>query len=287
MTRLLSNILKRGSAVYQEERIIDYNQILKEKIKSFTELSEKNKKRMGADGFVSGLDVPVLEIDDDNFEGLSAEELLQAATVEKETEEDILNNARKEAAEIIDDANKKAKDIVKQAKEEAQAVLREAQESGYKDGVISAQNEYQNMSMQLENDYANKSQQLESEYQKLRDELEPDLVNTLVDVFAKVTHTIAEDNKEVVLHLINNVVKNVENSHEFTIRVSPEDYEFVINNQGKIYCSMSNEVNLEVIQDTSLKSSECIVETDTGVFNCSLDIELNNLIKEIKLLSCI
>ena len=75
---------------------------------------------MGADGFVSGLDVPVLEIDDDNFEGLSAEELLQAATVEKETEEDILNNARKEAAEIIDDANKKAKDIVKQAKEEAQ-----------------------------------------------------------------------------------------------------------------------------------------------------------------------
>ena len=67
-------------------------------------------------------DVPVLEIDDDNFEGLSAEELLQAATVEKETEEDILNNARKEAAEIIDDANKKAKDIVKQAKEGHQDV---------------------------------------------------------------------------------------------------------------------------------------------------------------------
>lgn len=287
MTRLLSNILKRGSTVYQEERIIDYNQILKEKIKSFTELSEKNKKRMDADGFVSGLDAPVLEIDDDSLEGLSAEELLQAATIEKESEEDILNNARQEAAQIIDDANNQAKNIVKQAKEEAKDIKNEAQQSGYNDGVISAQNEYQSMSEQLESDYANRSQQLEQEYQSLRENLEPDLVNTLVDVFAKVTHTIAEDNKEVVLHLINNVLKNVENSHEFTIKVSPEDYEFVVNNQGKIYCSMSNEINIDVVQDASLKSSECIVETDTGVFNCGLDIELNNLIKEIKLLSCI
>ncbi len=287
MTRLLSNILKRGSAVYQEERIIDYNQMLKEKIKSFTELSEKNKKRMDADGFENGLDVPVLELDDDNLGGLSAEELLQAATVEKESEEDILNKARQEASQIVDDANNQAKNIIKKAKEEAQNVLNEAQENGYNDGVASAQSQYQSMSIQLENDYANKSKQLESEYQKLRDDLEPDLVNTLMDVFAKVTHTIAEDNKDVVIHLINNVLKNVENSHEFTIKVSPDDYEFVVNNQGKIYCATPNEVNIDVVQDASLKSSECIVETDTGVFNCSLDIELNNLIKEIKLLSCV
>lgn len=279
----MSNILKKGSAVYKEERIIDYNEILKEKIKSFTELSEKNKKRMDSDGFVNGLDAPVIEVDDDTSDaGLS-----QAATLESESADDIINNARQEADDIIDEANKQAEIILSEAKGQAEEVQSEAHENGYNEGLLSAQNEYNDKAMQLENEYNAKVSELEEQYSKMREEIEPDLVNTLMDVFEKVTHTIAEDNKEIVLHLINNVMKNVDNSHEFVIKVSPEDYQFVADNQGKIYCAMSSEVNLEVVQEASLKSSECIIETDTGVFNCSLDIELNNLIKEIKLLSCI
>lgn len=279
----MSNILKKGSAVYKEERIIDYNEILKEKIKSFTELSEKNKKRMDSDGFVNGLDAPVIEVDDDmSYAGLS-----QAATLESESADDIINNARQEADDIIDEANKQAEIILSEAKGQAEEVQSEAHENGYNEGLLSAQNEYNDKAMQLENEYNAKVSELEEQYSKMREEIEPDLVNTLMDVFEKVTHTIAEDNKEIVLHLINNVMKNVDNSHEFVIKVSPEDYQFVADNQGKIYCAMSSEVNLEVVQEASLKSSECIIETDTGVFNCSLDIELNNLIKEIKLLSCI
>ena len=68
--------------------------------------------------------------------------------------------------------------------------------------------------------------------------------------------------------------------------VSPEDYKFLTNNQGKIYCAVSKEINLDIVADTTMKKNECIIETDAGVFDCSLDIELNNLIKDIKLLSC-
>ena len=45
-------------------------------------------------------------------------------------------------------------------------------------------------------------------------------------------------------------------------------------------------INLDIVADTTMKKNECIIETDAGVFDCSLDIELNNLIKDIKLLSC-
>ena len=37
------------------------------------------------------------------------------------------------------------------------------------------------------------------------------------------------------------------------------------------------------VQDMALKQNECMIETDSGVFNCSLDVELHNLIKQIKL----
>ena len=86
--------------------------------------------------------------------------------------------------------------------------------------------------------------------------------------------------------LISNVLKNAETSNDFVIKVSPEDYKFLTNNQGKIYCAVSKEINLDIVADTTMKKNECIIETDAGVFDCSLDIELNNLIKDIKLLSC-
>ena len=69
-------------------------------------------------------------------------------------------------------------------------------------------------------------------------------------------------------------------------RTSPDDYSFLINNQGKIYCAMSREVNIDIVEDVTLERNQCMIETNTGIFNCSLDIELNKLINNIKLLSC-
>ena len=140
--------------------------------------------------------------------------------------------------------------------------------------------------LELEQQHAQLVKQLEEDYEQRRNDMEPQIVEALLAVFTEVTHTVSEDNKEIVLHLINNVLKNVENSHSYSIKVSPDDYNFVLNNQGKIYCAMNNEVNLDIVQDMALKQNECMIETDSGVFNCSLDVELHNLIKQIKLLSC-
>ncbi len=282
MTRLLSNVLKRGSAVYQEERIIDYNEILKEKVRTMAELSERNRNRMDADGFVNGLEAEVIEETD----YIDSDDTLEASSLEDDTSVSV-EQANIEAQEIIQDANEQAQSILADAQDEAENIKLQSKEQGYQEGIAQAQSEFYDKEQALEQDYVQKKQALEEEYNQLKAQIEPDLVNVLVDVFAKVTKTIAEDNKDVVLHLVNNVLENVEPSHEITIKVSPDDYQFMVNNQGKIYCAMTADTNLEIIQDTNLQSSECLIETDSGVFNCSLDIELNNLIKEIKLLSCI
>jgi flagellar assembly protein FliH len=80
---------------------------------------------------------------------------------------------------------------------------------------------------------------------------------------------------------------NAETSREFVIKVSPDDYNFLVQNQGKIYCAMSKDVQIDIVEDLSMTKNQCIIETDTGVYDCSLDIQLHNLIKEIKLISCI
>ena len=179
-----------------------------------------------------------------------------------------------------------AEEILAQAQAKAGQIREEAKQEGFNSGTIESERQLTEKKQELEQQHAQLARQLEEDYEQRRNDMEPQIVEALLAVFTEVTHTVSEDNKEIVLHLINNVLKNVENSHSYSIKVSPDDYNFVLNNQGKIYCAMNNEVNLDIVQDMALKQNECMIETDSGVFNCSLDVELHNLIKQIKLLSC-
>ena len=194
----------------------------------------------------------------------------------------IIENASNEAQSIKDEAN----EILAQAHMEADRLLQEAKKQGYQQGAEGARQEYEDKAAQLARDYEAKAEQLTNEYEQLKAAIEPELVNTITDVFRKVTRVVSDDNQDIILGLIGNVLKNAETSNDFVIKVSPEDYKFLTNNQGKIYCAVSKEINLDIVADTTMKKNECIIETDAGVFDCSLDIELNNLIKDIKLLSC-
>ena len=186
----------------------------------------------------------------------------------------------------IQNINAEAEEILAQAQAQAGQIREEAKKEGFNSGTIESERQLTEKKQELEQQHAQLARQLEEDYEQRRNDMEPQIVEALLAVFTEVTHTVSEDNKEIVLHLINNVLKNVENSHSYSIKVSPDDYNFVLNNQGKIYCAMNNEVNLDIVQDMALKQNECMIETDSGVFNCSLDVELHNLIKQIKLLSC-
>lgn len=201
--------------------------------------------------------------------------------------EDIINAANEEAERIIKEANNKAQEILNEANNNLEELRSDAEQSGYNDGCIKAEAKIEEMRQELEKDFNARVEKLEQEYQEKKANIEPELVDILTDVFKKVTLTVAEDNQEIIMHLINGVMRNADSSHNFIIKVSPDDYKFLINNQGKLYVAMSKEVNIDILEDPTMKRNECIIETDTGVFNCGLDIELDNLIKDLKLLSCI
>ncbi|WP_287386679.1 FliH/SctL family protein [Lachnospira sp.] len=374
MTKSLSNLLKRGSIINKDERVIDYNEIIQKKIEALSE----SYARRDEDGFVNGLDADYIDYDDyendedidslledgegheEDYSELTAdvdeelqrlynlenmgfdddispeerdailqtrerrkqallekkEELIEEARklrgkskpkerqarsasrptsnitteslaqINKQSEE-ILAAANEEAERILEEARQMAEGIVNKANEETEAIKNDAAQSGYNDGCIKAEAKIEEMRQELDNEYNQRKEELEREYEEKKANIEPELVDILTDVFKKVTLTVAEDNQEIIMHLINGVMRNADSSHNFIIKVSPDDYKFLINNQGKLYVAMSKEVNIDILEDPTMKRNECIIETDTGVFNCGLDIELDNLIKDLKLLSCI
>ncbi len=279
----MSNLLKRGTTFISEERIIDYNELIKLKLKNIVSDKESHSN-VDADGFVNGLKADVVE---QLLTGSEDENENEA--VDSQNPDDVKNHlaaaieeANEQARSIKDEAN----EVLAQAHMEAGKIIEDAKRTGYEQGACNAREEYESKAEALEREYEQKKAQLEKEYNDLKAAIEPELVETITEVFRKITYTVAEDNKEIIIGLINGVMKNSDISNEFVIRVSPDDYRFLVNNQGKIYCAVSKEVNMDIVEDAAMKKNQCIIESDTGVYDCSLDIELNNLIRDIKLLSC-
>lgn len=277
----MSNLLKRGTTFISEERIIDYNELIKLKLKNIVSDKESHSN-VDADGFVNGLKADVVE------QLLTGSEDENEA-VDPQNPDDVKNQlaaaieeANEQARSIKDEAN----EVLAQAHMEAGKIIEDAKRTGYEQGACNAREEYESKAEALEREYEQKRAQLEKEYNDMKAAIEPELVETITEVFRKITYTVAEDNKDIIIGLINGVMKNSDISNEFVIRVSPDDYRFLVNNQGKIYCAVSKEVNMDIVEDAAMKKNQCIIESDTGVYDCSLDIELNNLIRDIKLLSC-
>ena len=267
----MSNLLKYNHVVVKNEdkHVIDSNELLKNILSANKNTTSGNsfaeKSIPDPDGFVRGIDAARVE---------------KLISDEEEQQDD--NNAG-----ILEDARKQAEDILEDAKKQAEDILKDAKENGYKEGyekgTIESKQKSDDLQTKLEADYKSMSEKLQNEYDEKYQVMESELVDTLMEVFSKFTLTIAEYKKYLILLLIQRTLKD----DDFLIRVSDVDYGFVMNSIDKLYDCVSLDSKIEVVRDNTLKKNQCIIETDAGAFDCSLDIQLEGLISEIKLLSCL
>ena len=278
----MSNIVKSFFTNNGEDkRIIDYNELVQEKIRLAKEAGRADLPDTaildgdaeGAEpeaGFVQGLNAEIVEIPENAAAQLMAEQE-QARTAA----DDIIERANSEAERIIRNAKKEADTMWEKAYAEAK---RDGYDAGVKEGRIEADH--------MRNELLKEKKQQQSEYVELLENMEKDLVGIMLEVFEKVTKVLSADKKDIMLHLIDNALNHIESSKEFVIRVSKDDYQFVTKHKEFIQEAIPQNGSLEIVKDATLERNQCLIETDGGIFDCSLDVQLENLIMEVKALSC-
>lgn len=216
---------------------------------------------------------------------------LQAETVDavpKEpviSPEEIRRMAQEEADDLLNDARKQADMILADADSQAQAIREEARNAGFEEGHQAGAAKAEAELTQLRGQMEEEQRQLKESYRKKIDELEPYLVDIVSDVFEKVFHVQFDDKKDILVYLIERVILNAEGTKEFQVRVSRADYEFVDGQKEAISAQVGSSIGIEIMADASLQEHQCMIETDSGVFECGLDIQLENLLKTLKSLS--
>ncbi len=235
---------------------------------------------------MDSLSFPAVEIAPDSEEildgflaGLNAEEVY----VEPQpTPEEILEEARQEAERILAEAGAKAAQMENEASHHAELLYEQKRQEGYNQGVAQIQAELEAEKSKLQSEYEALSNSLQEEYETKLDTLEEDIVDVMIRVFYKVFHVQFDNKKQILLHLIKDTLLGIDAGKVFNIRVAEANFKFIESHVADIKEKIGNDVSIDVINDISLEDNDCIIETETGVYNCGIDMVLNNLEKDIR-----
>ena len=70
------------------------------------------------------------------------------------------------------------------------------------------------------------------------------------------------------------------------MHISSDDYDEIMEHKDDLDAAISSpNTTMEIIEDPLLKENECMIESDSGVFDCSLGVELSEITRKLKLLS--
>jgi flagellar assembly protein FliH len=307
MTSLYS--IYRGSRVRDEKVVINSNERALEKIRAWQKQAEEEKlRRHKAEAlkYFAGLEKDengevILEHSDDGSVkvpvGSDGEPLFSVdengkpffqeenKIEEEELEAEPQVQTDEEREQILEDARAEAVNIVNKAKEEADALFLhtrdEAVSQGYTDGLAKASDEYANKQKELDK----RAEILEQNYQEKTASLENDVMEAVLSVVQKAFAIEFGDDEELLLRLVDDCINHVDSAKELLIRANEKNYNLLTSKKQEIIDKVGEGVSVEFAKDPLLTDSQCMIETDGGVYDVSIDTELKNLIKRIRLLT--
>lgn len=202
----------------------------------------------------------------------------------------IISKAKEEAEKIIDSAYKEYEDQLNKAYEEAKSIFEEHKQIGYEEGYKKGKEEgfdkgYEDgykegkekaqkiidEAVKIKEEYINKNNQLLKE-------LERDIVNLVIEIYEKVLYKKVDEEKEIIVSLVENSIEDLEIKGKLTIIVSKYDYEAIVENKNRILAKATLVDDIDIRVDNDMAKGDCILETSKGDIN----IGISDQMKEIK-----
>jgi len=193
-----------------------------------------------------------------------------------------LEVAKREAQSIIENAQIKAQQVLQEAGEKANQLMEEQKKIGYMEGGKEKEAALEAEYCEKEQGLETRKQELESQYEKNVNAMEGDIVDAVIQVFDKVFHIQFENKREILYSLVKNVLLDIEVGDEIRIHVNEENREIIEAHMDEIREIVGQKVAIEFVHDAKLKDDQCKIETSFGVFDCGIDTQLDNLLKDIK-----
>lgn len=268
-----NNYVIRGEQV---RRVINTNDIIAEKMQAIVEQQKQAQREELMRKRQEAIDAGETEF----TEGLFAKEL--ELEPEPEPQIDYVAQAKEQAEQIISEANAEAVMIHDKASKDADTLREMARQEGYQAGYASASQQANEELRAGREALAGQEQELQTQYEAAMAELEPKLLDTILTVFDEVFRMQFAGKRDMLLHLVKNAMRGIRETRQYKIRVSEAEVSFLREHKEELQEKVGEDVQIEIVMDPELSESQCIIDADSGVYDCGLDVELDNLIRDLR-----
>lgn len=205
----------------------------------------------------------------------------------------VLREAKQQAAEIIEKAQQKAQAFELEASEKInqwwketegkfEAVAQEAMERGYQEGFDQGKKEAEEL---IQRNYREKTEQIQQlllqayeDKQTIIAEAEPFLLELSTVIAEQIVKQELEASPEKFIELIKQHILRVKEKDSITVCVHPDDFEFIQAQRSHLLSVVNGETEIKIIPDHSVSPKGCIIRTAYG----SVDARIDTQIEEIK-----
>ena len=203
----------------------------------------------------------------------------------KQHAEDLIKEAHEESKRIMERAMEEAQDHIHHAKQEAERIISDgmdqaieakeiARQEGYLDGQKQGFDEGRQVAQSLIEDALTVKEEAIAQYREMLIQAEPEIMELVLDICSKVlNHKIQAD--DYIVGLIKMALDKCNYTTDVVLRVSEEDYDYVVMEKDRILVLCETVDEIEVKMDRSLHRGACVIESPSGTIDASIQVQLD------------
>ena len=172
----------------------------------------------------------------------------------------MVSAAQSQSNQIIDKANQQASSIQKEAEKKKE----EETKKGYDDGYNQGKKDISDVMMEFVTKSANSFSKLES-----------DVTEVIKIALRKIIGKI--DKTELILLVVKNALQRIKTQKQATLKVCPEEAPMLRDRINELTKDTPVIEFLDIFADAHLKPGDCILETELGIIDASVNVQLESV----------
>ncbi len=101
----------------------------------------------------------------------------------------------------------------------------------------------------------------------------------------KLTGVLLAEKQGIIAYLLEQAIRGIEPGMTYLVHVSAEDFPLANSKKGELLRDLKEGAVLEIIEDRTMQKGQCIIETDSRIFDCGIDTQMKNLAGDLRLLA--
>ena len=196
--------------------------------------------------------------------GMEEAEALKTAA--QEEAESIISAAKAEAENILAEGRSHLEDEKKEAQEQG---LNEGREAGFNEGKAEVER------------LVERTQKILEKAQDKRGEIlvdtEREIIHLVLLISRKIIKTISENQRDVIVSNVIEALRKVKTKGDISIKVNLADLELATEHKKDFIDLVEAVKSIQILEDSSVDSGGCIIETDFGEIDARIASQLAEL----------